>query len=62
MDNNDQFVQDGSRMPEEMRNQLDVSHRKTLEKFGISYFVLSGTYEERKEEAIRMINLLTVGD
>ncbi len=52
------FVQDGTRLHEEARNDLDVSHRKTLDHFGIRTVELSGTYEARAQKSIQLANNL----
>ncbi|WPV70220.1 AAA family ATPase [Chitinophaga sp. LS1] len=58
MDNDVPFVQDGTRIDEAARNELDVSHRNVLEKYGIEYEVISGNWEERFEQAVGLINHL----
>lgn len=52
------FVQDGTRMDEAARNELDSSHRLVLAKYGITYEVISGDWEERFEQAVSLINRL----
>ncbi|WP_343675258.1 AAA family ATPase [Chitinophaga sp.] len=57
--NNDvPFVQDGTRLDEAARNELDVSHRQVLEKHNIQCEVISGDWEERFEQAVGLINRL----
>lgn len=55
LDNDAPFVQDGTRLDEEQRNALDVSHRRVLEREGIEYQVLRGTWEEKYEQAARLV-------
>jgi HTH-type transcriptional repressor of NAD biosynthesis genes len=49
------FVQDGTRMPEASRNDLDLCHRKTLKEFGIGYVELSGGFDERQNTAADIV-------
>ncbi|MVT09368.1 AAA family ATPase [Chitinophaga tropicalis] len=49
------YMQDGTRLSEEERNLLDVSHRKTLEKYGINYIEICGDWEQRFEQAATAI-------
>jgi len=58
LDNDVPFVQDGTRIDEAARNELDGSHRKVLEKYGIHYDVISGDWDERFEQAVGLINRL----
>lgn len=54
--NNDvEFVQDGTRLTEEARNLLDLSHRQVLAEHGISYVEVRGSWEERFEHALSEI-------
>jgi len=58
LDNDVPYVQDGTRMDEAARNELDLSHRNVLEKYGVNYTVISGDWEERFEQAVGLINRL----
>jgi HTH-type transcriptional repressor of NAD biosynthesis genes len=58
LENDVPFVQDGTRIDEAARNELDGSHRQVLEKYGIQYEVISGDWEERFEQAVALINRL----
>jgi len=50
--NNDvEFIQDGTRLDEEYRNSLDRSHRQTLEDNSIEYIELKGDWDVRFEKA-----------
>lgn len=42
-----QFFQDGTRLDEEHRNLVDISHRDTLREFNIPYIEVSGDWENR---------------
>ena len=54
--NNDvPFVQDGTRLSEEDRNNLNKSHLKQLKKAGIKYHLISGNWEERFNKAVEII-------
>jgi HTH-type transcriptional regulator, transcriptional repressor of NAD biosynthesis genes len=53
------FEQDGTRLrSEELRNQLDVSHRATLVKHGQHFVELRGAYEERFRRAVVLVGAL----
>lgn len=58
LDNDVPFVQDGTRINEAARNELDLSHRNVLEKYGVNYELISGDWEERFEQAVALINRL----
>jgi HTH-type transcriptional repressor of NAD biosynthesis genes len=48
-------VQDGTRLSEEERNELSFFHKKQLEQVGISYFSISGNWDERFEKACSIV-------
>jgi HTH-type transcriptional regulator, transcriptional repressor of NAD biosynthesis genes len=52
------FFQDGTRLEESERNQLDLSHRKILAENGVSFVEISGAWNERFEKAVSCINKL----
>lgn len=57
--NNDvDFIQDGTRMNEKARNLLDKSHRATLKEHDINYVELLGDWEQRFEKALVEIDKL----
>jgi HTH-type transcriptional regulator, transcriptional repressor of NAD biosynthesis genes len=57
--NNDvEFVQDGTRLSEIDRNRLDVSHRRVLNKRGIDLVEIHGSWDMRFEMAVKWINKL----
>ena len=52
------FHQDGTRLNEEERNLMDISHLKAFKKAGIKLNFLTGGWEERFEQAIELVNEL----
>lgn len=44
-------VQDGTRLPEQQRNRLDLSHRATLRAFNQPYLEITGSQWDRRYEA-----------
>jgi HTH-type transcriptional regulator, transcriptional repressor of NAD biosynthesis genes len=48
--------QDGTRLNEEERNLLDLSHRQTLAKNGIRFHEIKGNWQERFEQSIAIVN------
>lgn len=58
LDNDVDFVQDGSRLPEVTRNLLDQSHRAVLAEKNISYITVTGNWQARERTAIAQINQL----
>jgi HTH-type transcriptional regulator, transcriptional repressor of NAD biosynthesis genes len=53
------YLQDGTRLGEEERNLLDSSHRRVLDKYGITCEEISGTdWEERFEQAVVLVEQL----
>lgn len=56
-----EYVQDGTRLSETDRNQLDISHRTTLLKHQIEFIEITGNWEERFEKAVQIINKLLMG-
>lgn len=54
--NNDvEYVQDGTRLDETNRNLLDLSHRKILKQHNIDIVEIRGNWEQRFEKAITII-------
>ena len=49
------YVQDGTRLNEKERNQLSHYHLKQLQESGISYHTIGGTWEQRFQQAITLI-------
>ncbi|MCB9326304.1 MAG: AAA family ATPase [Lewinellaceae bacterium] len=58
LDPNVPYLQDGTRLAEAERNQLDEMHRETLSFFGIKFEHITGNWEERFKQARQQINLL----
>jgi len=59
--NNDvEYVQDGTRLCETDRNLLDLSHRKILKQYNIDFVEITGNWEERFEKAVEQIDKITV--
>jgi HTH-type transcriptional repressor of NAD biosynthesis genes len=56
LDNDVPHVQDGGRLSEEERNKLDINHKETLEKFGVSYTLISGSWEQRMNQVMNLIS------
>ncbi len=48
------YYQDGTRLNENERNLLDISHRRTLKNFNINFFEISGNWDKRFEQAKKM--------
>lgn len=62
--NNDvEYLQDGTRLNEVERNLLDLSHRQVLADHNIEILELKGDWDERFEKAVEQINKLiaTIG-
>ena len=57
--NNDvPFVQDGTRLDEAERNKLDLSHRATLNNYGVSYKEIIGDWNSRFKQAVELVGTL----
>ena len=50
------FVQDGTRLAKEEREKLARSHKKAFERHGISYHSISGSWQQRFETAVHIID------
>ncbi|MFT3936778.1 MAG: AAA family ATPase [Chitinophagaceae bacterium] len=50
------FVQDGTRLEEEDREKLNTSHKKEFAGQGIAYHILTGDWEQRFLNAVKMID------
>lgn len=50
LDKDAPFIQDGTRLSENDRNQLNASHLKTLEEYQINYHLIQGNWAERFEK------------
>jgi HTH-type transcriptional repressor of NAD biosynthesis genes len=57
--NNDvEYLQDGTRLSEDERNLLDLSHRQVLIDYNIDIIEIRGDWNERFEKAVEQINKL----
>lgn len=57
--NNDvPYVQDGTRLSEAERNLLDLSHRRTLDKYQLHYEEITGNWEQRFEKSVILVEQL----
>lgn len=52
------FLQDGTRLSEEERNLIDLSHRQVLKDHNIDIIEINGDWNERFEKAVKQINEL----
>lgn len=52
------FVQDGTRLDEESRNRIDQSHRSVLQAHGIEPEEVAGSWQQRLERSIMLIEAL----
>jgi HTH-type transcriptional repressor of NAD biosynthesis genes len=50
-----EFVQDGTRLSDEERKKLSLFHKEQLKETGISYFSIHGNWDERFKKAIIII-------
>jgi len=57
--NNDvEYVQDGTRLSETDRNLLDLSHREILKQYNIDFVEINGNWEQRFKKAVEQIDEL----
>ena len=49
------FVQDGTRLSEDRRNELDRSHRATLAHFGVAFTEIGEDWTMRRQKALDAI-------
>ncbi|MET4107073.1 AAA family ATPase [Hymenobacter sp. UYP22] len=49
------LVQDGTRLPEPERARLDKLHRQTLTDFAVEYHEISGSWAERWDQAVALV-------
>jgi HTH-type transcriptional repressor of NAD biosynthesis genes len=55
--NNDvKYVQDGTRLSENDRNLLDISHRHILKEYNVNFIEINGDWDNRLEKSIGHIN------
>lgn len=58
LNNNVDYVQDGTRLSEIDRNLLDISHRNILQQHNIDITEITGSWEQRFEKAVTIIKRL----
>jgi len=58
LNNEVEYVQDGTRLSENDRNLLDISHRKILKQYNIDLIEIKGNWEHRFEQAVMTIKQL----
>jgi HTH-type transcriptional repressor of NAD biosynthesis genes len=58
LDSSAVYVQDGTRLSLDSRNALDRSHQDVLDAAGEPYVVLSGSYEQRFQQAVALCSQL----
>ena len=50
-----EFVQDGTRLPNEERLRLNFFHKEQIKQAGITYFSVNGNWEERLEKSCELV-------
>lgn len=55
LDNDAPFIQDGTRLDKQRRDELNISHRKQLIDKGIKYHLVTGNWEERFQKSINIV-------
>ncbi len=60
LNNNVEYLQDGTRLSEAERNLLDLSHRQVLTDYNIDIIEIKGDWDERFEKSVAQINKLIV--
>lgn len=58
LDNDVEYLQDGTRLSKEDRNLLDKSHRGMLRSHKVDYKLIQGNWEQRFQSSIRQIDLI----
>ncbi len=58
LNNEVEYLQDGTRLGEAERNLLDISHRQVLKDHNIDIIEIRGYWDERFEKAVKQINKL----
>lgn len=58
LDNDCEYIQDGTRLSFSDRDQLNLSHLKTLKKNNVNYIKIGGDWNARRELAIKLIDKL----
>lgn len=55
LDNDAPFIQDGTRLDKQRRDELNISHRKQLIDKGIKYHLVTGNWEDRFQKSINIV-------
>jgi HTH-type transcriptional regulator, transcriptional repressor of NAD biosynthesis genes len=55
-----EYYQDGTRLSEEERDKLDSFHRRVIKEANLSVVEISGSWEERFQQAVEQIRLLII--
>jgi HTH-type transcriptional repressor of NAD biosynthesis genes len=50
-----EFVQDGTRLPNEERHRLNLFHKEQLKQAGITYFSINGNWKERTDKSCALV-------
>ena len=50
-----EYIQDGTRLEEQQRNLLDQSHRDILKKHNVSFYEITGSWDNRYEKSVELI-------
>lgn len=58
LNNEVEYIQDGTRLTENDRNLLDISHRQILKEHNINFVEIDGSWNDRFEKSIEQINKL----
>ncbi len=56
--NDAEYIQDGQRLSEKKRNELDGFHRKMLDKERVKYTEINGNWKQRFEKAVTEVEKL----
>ncbi|MDX1938820.1 MAG: AAA family ATPase [Flavihumibacter sp.] len=62
LDNDAPFIQDGTRLDKERRDELNISHKKQLIGKGIKYQLVTGNWDERFEKSVEIVKRLLVDE
>lgn len=58
LDNDAPFIQDGTRLDKQRRDELNISHKKQLINKGIKYQLVTGNWDERFEKSVEIVKRL----
>ncbi len=54
------YIQDGQRLTQEKRNELDNFHRQMLKKHNVEYLEINGNWNQRFEKAVKEVEKLII--